>query len=131
MLYYFKKGKNAIDTQKKICAVYGESAMTYQTCQKWFVNFCAGDFSLDNALWSSGPVEGDSNQIEILTESNQHHTMQEISNILKISKSIKLLVKIKNMSFILRKKTYRLFGQSNIINCSHHAIYYTPRGYLY
>ena len=28
MLYYFKKGKNATGTQKKICAVYGEGAVT-------------------------------------------------------------------------------------------------------
>ena len=28
MLYYFKKGKNATETQKKICAVYGEGAVT-------------------------------------------------------------------------------------------------------
>ena len=27
MLYYFKKGKNATETQKKICAVYGEGAV--------------------------------------------------------------------------------------------------------
>ena len=26
--YYFKKGKNATDTQKKICAMYGEGAVT-------------------------------------------------------------------------------------------------------
>ena len=34
MLYYFKKGKNATKTQKKICAVYGEGAVTDGTCQK-------------------------------------------------------------------------------------------------
>ena len=34
MLYYFKKGKNATETHKKICAVYGEGAVTDQTCQK-------------------------------------------------------------------------------------------------
>ena len=28
MLYYFKKGKNATETQKKICAMYGEGAAT-------------------------------------------------------------------------------------------------------
>ena len=28
MLYYFKKGKNATETHKKICAVYGEGAVT-------------------------------------------------------------------------------------------------------
>ena len=36
MLYYFKKGKNTTEMQKKICAVYGESAVTDWTCQKWF-----------------------------------------------------------------------------------------------
>ena len=31
MLYYFKDGKNATETQKKICALYGESVMIDQT----------------------------------------------------------------------------------------------------
>ena len=64
MLCYFKKGKNATDTQKKICAVYGEGAVTDRTCQKWFVRFPAGDFSLDDAPRSGGPAEVDSDQIE-------------------------------------------------------------------
>ena len=35
MLQYFKKGKNTIKMQKKICAMYGEGAVTdRQTCQK-------------------------------------------------------------------------------------------------
>ena len=38
MLYYFRKGKNTSETQK-ICAAYGEDAVTDQTCQKWFVKF--------------------------------------------------------------------------------------------
>ena len=60
MLYYFKKGKNATETQKKICAVYEEGAVTDRTCQKWFVKFRAGDFSLDDAPWLGRPVEVDS-----------------------------------------------------------------------
>ena len=28
MLYYFKKGINATEMQKKVCAVYGEAAVT-------------------------------------------------------------------------------------------------------
>ena len=39
MLYYFKKGKNTTETLKKFCTVYGEGAMTGQTCQKWFAKF--------------------------------------------------------------------------------------------
>ena len=44
MLYYFKKGKNTTEMQKKICAVYGEGAVTDGIYQKWFVRFHAGDF---------------------------------------------------------------------------------------
>ena len=51
-LYYFKKGKDATETQEKICAVYGEGAVTDGTCQKWSVKFRAGDFSLDDATLS-------------------------------------------------------------------------------
>ena len=39
MLYYFKKGKNTTETQTKMCALYGEGAVTDQMCQKWFVKF--------------------------------------------------------------------------------------------
>ena len=56
MLYYFKKGKNATEMQKKICATYGEGAVTDRTCQKWFETFCAGDFSMDNASRSGSSV---------------------------------------------------------------------------
>ena len=73
--------------KKKICAVYGEGAVTDLMCQKWFAKFCAGDFSLDDAPWSGRPVEVDSDQIQTLIENNQRYTTQEIADILKISKS--------------------------------------------
>ena len=87
MLYYFKKGKNATKMQKKICAVYGEGVVTDWTCQKWFANFRAGDFSLDDASWSGRPVEAESDQIETLIENYQRYTTRETADILKISKS--------------------------------------------
>ena len=93
--------------------MYGEGAVTAQMYQKCFAQFCAGDFSLNNAPRSDRPVEVDRDQIKILTENNQHYTMLEIANILKIAKSVKLSVKMKNVLFILWKKTYGLFGQPN------------------
>ena len=86
-----------------ICAVSGEGAETDHTCRKWCVKFHAGDFSLDDAPQLDRPVEVDTDQIKILSENNQHYTTQAIPTF-KISKSIKLLVKIKNVSFILQKK---------------------------
>ena len=72
-------------------------------CQKWFLKFHAGDFSLDDAPQLGKSVEVDSKQIETLIENNQCYTIQEIANILKIYKPIKLQVKMKNVSFILQK----------------------------
>ena len=90
-------------------------------CQKWFAKFCAGDFLLDDAPQLGRPAEVDKDQIETLTENNQHYTTWEIADILKISKSVKLLVKMKNVPFILWNKPYRLSGQSSIF------LYYKPR----
>ena len=103
LAYYFKKGKNATKTPQKICAVYGEGAVTDWTCQKWFAKFRAGGFSLNDAPRWGRPVEVDSNQIETLIENHQCSTTGEIADIPKIPKSIKLLVKMKNVSFILWK----------------------------
>ena len=89
--------------KKKICAVYGEGAVTDWMCQKRFAKFRAGDFSLDNAPWLGRPAEVESNQIETLIENNQHYTMWEIAEILKISKSIKLLVKMKSVFYFMEK----------------------------
>ena len=74
----FQERKNT-EAQKKICAVYGEGAVTDQMCQKWFAKFCAGDFLLDDASQLGRAfdcyqllVEVNSNQIETLIENNQH-----------------------------------------------------------
>ena len=67
MLYYFKKGKNTNET-KKMCAVYGEDAVMDRMCQKWFVKFHAGDFSLNNAPQLGRPLEVDSNQVKMFIE---------------------------------------------------------------
>ena len=75
--------------------------MTDRICQKWFATFHAVDFSLGGAPRSGRQV--DSNQIETLAENNQHSTMQEIADVLKISKSIKLLVKVKTRFYFMEK----------------------------
>ena len=104
-----RKVKTA-ETQKKICAVYAEGAVTDRMCPKWFVNFHAGDFLLGDAPQSGRPVEVDNDQTETLTENSQCYTTWELADILTVSKSIKLLVKMKNVSSILQKKLNGLFG---------------------
>ena len=72
--------------------------------------------SLDNTPRLHRLVKVDSNQIRTLPEKNRRYTMGETADTLKIPKSTKVLVKMKNMSFILWKKTHELFGQPNITN---------------
>ena len=77
--------------------------MTDQICQKWFAKVRGRDFSLDNAPRSGRPVEVDSDPIKTLIENSQCSTTRAIADTLKISKSVKLLVKRKNVPFILQK----------------------------
>ena len=52
-IFYFvfsRKVKMQLKCKTKICAVYGEGAVTDQICQKRFAKFHAGDFSLDAPL---------------------------------------------------------------------------------
>ena len=89
MLCFIISRKVKITTEtkkkKKICAVCEEGAVTDRMCQKWFDQFCAGDFSLDDASWWDRPVEVNSNQIKTLIKSNQHYAMQDTADIFKIS----------------------------------------------
>ena len=98
-----RKVKTQLKCKRKIWVVYGEGAVTDQTCQKWFVKFCAGDFSLDDGPQWGRPDEVNCDQIATLIENNQCYTTWEIAGILKVSKSIELLVKMKNMTFFTGK----------------------------
>lgn len=87
MLYYFKKGKSAAKTRKKICAVYGEDAVNERTCRKWFAKFRAGNFVLDDAPRSGRPVEIDDDKIQTLIKDNPHYSTRMIAEILKVSQT--------------------------------------------
>lgn len=87
ILFYFNKGKTANHAQKKICEVYGDGVVSVRTCQKFFANFRAGDFSLKDAPQSGSPVEADGDEIKKLLENNQRYTTQEIASIVKTSSS--------------------------------------------
>ena len=69
-LYYFKKGKNVTETQKKICGSTEKVAVTDGTCQKWFAKFCAENFLLDDVPWLGRTAEVHSDQIETLRTIN-------------------------------------------------------------
>ena len=63
MLYYFKKGKNATETHKKICAVYGEGTVTDRTCQK-------RSFMLEISRWTM--LHGQVDQLKLIVIKSRH-----------------------------------------------------------
>lgn len=46
LLFYFRKGKNAVQAHKKICDVYGEDSLKLRQCQNWFSKCRSGDLIL-------------------------------------------------------------------------------------
>ena len=112
MLYYLKEGKNATEMQKKICAVYGEGAVTDQTCQKWSVKFHAGDFLLDVAPWSGRWVEVDS---DIHWEQSTLYHVRESRHTQNIQIN-KFIGENKKYVFYFMEKLNRLFDQPNIFS---------------
>ena len=105
MLYYFKKGENATETQKKICAVYGEGAVTDQTCQKWFSKFYAGDFLLDDAPRLGRQVEVDSDWSDINWEQSMLHHVGDRQH----TQINKVIGENEKCVFYFTKKLNRLF----------------------
>ena len=87
MLFYFRKGKNATQTQKKICAVYGENAVSKRMCQKWFAKFHLGEINIEVASHSGRPVTTDVDQVIALIDSDRQITVREIATRLKVGKS--------------------------------------------
>ena len=49
LLYYLRKGKNAMQALKKLYDIYGEKSLTERQCPNWFARFCSGDFHLKDA----------------------------------------------------------------------------------
>lgn len=85
LLFYFRKGKNASQAHKKLCAVYGDEALKERQCQNWFAKFRSGDFSLKDEKRSGRPVEVDDDLIKAIIDSDRHSTTREIAEKLHVS----------------------------------------------
>ncbi|GFW56052.1 histone-lysine N-methyltransferase SETMAR [Trichonephila clavipes] len=71
LLFYYRKGKNAVQARKKLTDVYGESVLTVRQCQIWFAEFRSGNFDVEDVPRSGRPVEADKDTIKALVDSNQ------------------------------------------------------------
>ncbi|GFU77563.1 histone-lysine N-methyltransferase SETMAR [Trichonephila clavipes] len=59
LLFYYRKGKNAVQARKKLADVCGEDALTICQCQNRSAKFQSAILVLEDALRSGRPVEVD------------------------------------------------------------------------
>ena len=85
LLYYFRKGKNAVQAAKKLRDVYGDEALKERQCRNWFEKFRSGDFSLKDDQRSGRPVELNEDEIKTIIEADRHVTTREIAEKLNVS----------------------------------------------
>lgn len=85
MLFYYQKGKNAATTCRKICAVYGENAISERQTQKWFARFRSGNFDVRDAPGRGRSVTEKVDEILKLVEQDRHGTCREIADALNIN----------------------------------------------
>ena len=87
LLYYFRKGKNAVQARKKLYDIYGEKSLIELQCQNWFARFRSGDFDLKDAPRSGRPTEVDDDKIKAMIENNRRSTTWKIAEKLNISQT--------------------------------------------
>lgn len=85
LLFYFKKGVKSGETLKKICAVYGESALSRKTVCAWFRRFRSGNFDVKDQHRSGRPATEKVNEILKLIHEDRHINIRHIANELNIS----------------------------------------------
>ncbi|KAG5309403.1 SETMR methyltransferase, partial [Acromyrmex insinuator] len=56
VMLFYKKGKNAAQTCRQICEVYGADAVSERRTQEWFVRFRSGNFNVKDRPRSGRPV---------------------------------------------------------------------------
>jgi len=71
----------------KICAVYGESAVTERTVRKWFARFKAADINLKDQERPGRSFTTNEDQIKTLIENNPRCTTRKLAEMLNMSKS--------------------------------------------
>ncbi len=87
LLFYYRKGKNAVQARKKSVDVLGEDVLTERQYQNWFAKFRSGNFDVEDARHSGRTFEADEDTIKALIDANRRITTREIAERLNLSNS--------------------------------------------
>ncbi|CAK9798994.1 Histone-lysine N-methyltransferase SETMAR [Anthophora plagiata] len=100
-VFYFRKGKNAAETVRKISAVFGEGSVAESTVRKWFARFKSGKFDLEDRERSGRPLVADDDLIKTLIKNNPRQTTRHIAEIAHISHTT-VVTRLKALGFVSR-----------------------------
>lgn len=78
ILYSYRQNLSAAETHRRICAVYGDSALNESTVRKWFARFKAGNMDLEDEPRSGRPQIDTSDHVIELVTSNPSLTISEL-----------------------------------------------------
>ncbi|EFN81408.1 Histone-lysine N-methyltransferase SETMAR, partial [Harpegnathos saltator] len=78
LLFHLRKGKNASQARKRLCAVCDDEALEKRQCQNWFAKFPSDDFSKDEQR-SGRPGEVDDDQIKAIIDTDRYSATREIA----------------------------------------------------
>lgn len=110
LLFYFRKGKNAAESCRDICDVYGKEAITHSTCKNWFKRFRSGELSLEDAPRSGRPSEIVSLEIMEMIKNDRHLTTQEIGDRFNVSRQT-VAARLHKLGLVKEGDTWVLLNQ--------------------
>lgn len=85
LLYEFKLGTKAAPAARRICAAFGEHAVSDRTAQKWFARFSSGDESLVDDPRLGRPKRIDDDTLRTCIESNPNQSCDMLAKQLNAS----------------------------------------------
>ena len=84
LLFYFRKGKNAVQTHRKLCGIYGDECSSERQCQNWFARFCSGNFDVKYEPRPGRPIVDKVDEILSKIEVDRHISSRDIATELNI-----------------------------------------------
>lgn len=70
LLFYYRKGKNAVQASKKLTDVYEKVCWQYASARTGSLKFRSGHFDVEDVPRSGRPVEADKDAIKVLVDAN-------------------------------------------------------------
>ena len=79
LLFYFWKGKNAVQTHRKLCGVYGDEYLIEHQYQNRFARFRSGNFDVNDELRPGWPIVEKVDEILLKIEGDRPISSHDIA----------------------------------------------------